>query len=326
MATTNIDSLSKLRSVAEKGVIKRADSYKVLYSELNIKPGHNVRGIYLSQDEYWNSEEVKDYIKGLAYSYAHNIKVPALSVIVEDGKIWVNNGEHRYRAIALAKELFGVDIEYVDVVEDDDQLTSNSARNHTPIEMAVLYERYNSDKGLSVQEIAERAGKSVPHVYKYLTAVRKWPSDLLAKVQSGELSFTAAQTLYEETRRKKPDAPENVSGTDLPNDDNGESGTVLPKENDQNSPDNNVQDVTNAAPAASSGGESGTDLPKGGTDKGATKSKKSITKSISDSLVNLIFGFEAVETDSGYQLNLTKDQYEAIIALQKEIEAEIKGK
>ncbi|EFV5927244.1 hypothetical protein GQZ17_09675 [Shigella flexneri] len=326
MATTNIDSLSKLRSVAEKGVIKRADSYKVLYSELNIKPGHNVRGIYLSQDEYWNSEEVKDYIKGLAYSYAHNIKVPALSVIVEDGKIWVNNGEHRYRAIALAKELFGVDIEYVDVVEDDDQLTSNSARNHTPIEMAVLYERYNTDKGLSVQEIAERAGKSVPHVYKYLTAVRKWPSDLLAKVQSSELSFTAAQTLYEETRRKKPDAPENVSGTDLPNDDNGESGTVLPKENDQNSPDNNVQDVTNAAPAASSGGESGTDLPKGGTDKGATKSKKSITKSISDSLVNLIFGFEAVETDSGYQLNLTKDQYEAIIALQKEIEAEIKGK
>ncbi|EDZ2551450.1 hypothetical protein GPQ78_004641 [Salmonella enterica] len=326
MATTNIDSLSKLRSVAEKGVIKRADSYKVLYSELNIKPGHNVRGIYLSQDEYWNCEEVKDYIKGLAYSYAHNIKVPALSVIVEDGKIWVNNGEHRYRAIALAKELFGVDIEYVDVVEDDDQLTSNSARNHTPIEMAVLYERYNTDKGLSVQEIAERAGKSVPHVYKYLTAVRKWPSDLLAKVQSGELSFTAAQTLYEETRRKKPDAPENVSGTDLPNDDNGESGTVLPKENDQNSPDNNVQDVTNAAPAASSGGESGTDLPKGGTDKGATKSKKSITKSISDSLVNLIFGFEAVETDSGYQLNLTKDQYEAIIALQKEIEAEIKGK
>ncbi|HHU9038398.1 TPA: ParB/RepB/Spo0J family partition protein [Escherichia coli] len=326
MATTNIDSLSKLRSVAEKGVIKRADSYKVLYSELNIKPGHNVRGIYLSQDEYWNSEEVKDYIKGLAYSYAHNIKVPALSVIVEDGKIWVNNGEHRYRAIALAKELFGVDIEYVDVVEDDDQLTSNSARNHTPIEMAVLYERYNTDKGLSVQEIAERAGKSVPHVYKYLTAVRKWPSDLLAKVQSGELSFTAAQTLYEETRRKKPDAPENVSGTDLPNDDNGESGTVLPKENDQNSPDNNVQDVTNAAPAASSGGESGTDLPKGGTDKGATKSKKSITKSISDSLVNLIFGFEAVETDSGYQLNLTKDQYEAIISLQKEIEAEIKGK
>lgn len=326
MATTNIDSLSKLRSVAEKGVIKRADSYKVLYSELNIKPGHNVRGIYLSQDEYWNSEEVKDYIKGLAYSYAHNIKVPALSVIVEGGKIWVNNGEHRYRAIALAKELFGVDIEYVDVVEDDDQLTSNSARNHTPIEMAVLYERYNTDKGLSVQEIAERAGKSVPHVYKYLTAVRKWPSDLLAKVQSGELSFTAAQTLYEETRRKKPDVPENVSGTDLPNDDNGESGTVLPKENDQNSPDNNVQDVTNAAPAASSGGESGTDLPKGGTDKGATKSKKSITKSISDSLVNLIFGFEAVETDSGYQLNLTKDQYEAIIALQKEIEAEIKGK
>ncbi|HGB2950524.1 TPA: hypothetical protein ACIU87_002776 [Salmonella enterica subsp. enterica serovar Bovismorbificans] len=42
--------------------------------------------------------------------------------------------------------------------------------------------------------------------------------------------------------------------------------------------------------------------------------------------MNLIFGFEAVETDSGYQLNLTKDQYEAIIALQKEIEAEIKGK
>ncbi|MFO5076369.1 hypothetical protein RCK22_22640, partial [Salmonella enterica subsp. enterica serovar Stanley] len=84
---------------------------------------------------------------------------------------------------------------------------------------------------------------------------------LLAKVQSGELSFTAAQTLYEETRRKKPDAAENVSGTDLPNDDNGESGTVLPKENDQNSSDNDDQQATNTVPAASNGDESGTDLP-----------------------------------------------------------------
>ncbi|ELP1667145.1 hypothetical protein QU188_002904 [Escherichia coli] len=289
---TKIDSLSKLRNVADKGAIKRADSYKVRYSELRIKPGHNVRGIYLSQDEYWNSEEVKEYIKSLAYSYAHGIKVPALSVTVEDGTIWVNNGEHRYRAIPLAKELYGKEIEYVDVVEDDDQLTSNSARNHTPIEMAVLYDRYNSEKGLSVQDIAERAGKSVPHVYKYLTAVRKWPDELLAKVQSGELSFTAAQTMYEETRRKKGG-------------DSDESGTVLPNGGE---------------------GESGTDLPTDGKDKSAGKARKNLTKSISESLVSLIFGAEATETEDGYQLSLTKEQYEAVKALQKQIEDEMTGK
>lgn len=100
MATTNIDSLSKLRSVAEKALSSALIVTKCFIPNLTLSFGHNVRGIYLSQDEYWNSEEVKDYIKGLAYSYAHNIKVPALSVIVEDGKIWVNNGEHRYRAIA----------------------------------------------------------------------------------------------------------------------------------------------------------------------------------------------------------------------------------
>lgn len=168
----------------------------------------------------------------------------------------------------------------MDVVEDDDQLTSNSARNHTPIEMAVLYDRYNSEKNLSVQEIAERAGKSVPHVYKYLTAVRKWPDELLSKVQSGELSFTAAQTMYEETRRKKGG-------------DSDESGTVLPND---------------------------------GKDKSAGKARKNLTKSISESLVSLIFGAEATETEDGYQLSLTKEQYEAVKALQKQIEDEMTGK
>ncbi|ELS6025024.1 hypothetical protein R5Q34_004567 [Salmonella enterica] len=325
---TKIDSLSKLRNVADKGAIKRADSYKVRYSELRIKTGHNVRGIFLSQDEYWNREDVKDYIKSLAYSYAHGIKVPALSVTVEDGVVWINNGEHRYRAIPLAKELYGVEVEYVDVVEDDDQLTSNSARNHTPIEMAVLYDRYNTEKGLSVQDIAERAGKSVPHVYKYLTAVRKWPDELLSKVQSGELSFTAAQTMYEETRRKKDGEPEE-SGTDLPSSNEDESGTILPNKTDDNSSgtafsDDNESQAANPTP--NNGGESGTGLPSGGGDKAGSKARKNLTKSISDSLVNLIFGFEAVETESGYQLNLTKDQYEAVKALQKQIEDEIKGK
>ncbi|HGA8585795.1 TPA: ParB/RepB/Spo0J family partition protein [Salmonella enterica subsp. enterica serovar Saintpaul] len=328
MTTTKIDSLSKLRNVAEKGTVKRADSYKVRYSELRIKPGHNVRGIYLSQDEYWNSEEVKEYIKALAYSYANNIKVPALSVTVEDGVVWVNNGEHRYRAIALAKELYGKEIEYVDVVEDDDQLTSNSARNHTPIEMAVLYDRYNSEKKLSVQEIAERAGKSVPHVYKYLTAVRKWPEELLAKVQSGELSFTAAQTMYEETRRKKG-GDSDESGTDLPNGGEDKSGTDLPDETSKNSPDNTESDadvVPATAPTPKNGGESGTDLPNDGKDKSAVKARKNLTKSISESLVSLIFGAEATETEDGYQLSLTKEQYEAVKALQKQIEDEMTGK
>ncbi|HGP2725764.1 TPA: ParB/RepB/Spo0J family partition protein [Salmonella enterica] len=338
MTTTKIDSLSKLRNVAEKGTVKRADSYKVRYSELRIKPGHNVRGIYLSQDEYWNSEEVKEYIKALAYSYANNIKVPALSVTVEDGVVWVNNGEHRYRAIALAKELYGKEIEYVDVVEDDDQLTSNSARNHTPIEMAVLYDRYNSEKGLSVQDIAERAGKSVPHVYKYLTAVRKWPDELLSKVQSGELSFTAAQTLYEETRRKK--GGESESGTLLPNGGESESGTLLPNEMSNISPDDTESDVDITSAAATTpgnggesgtvlpngGGESGTLLPNDGKDKSASKARKNLTKSISDSLVSLIFGFEATETEDGYQLSLTKEQYEAVKALQKQIEDEMTGR
>lgn len=325
MANNNIDSLSKLRNVAEKGEIKRSDSFKVRYSALRIKPGHNVRGIYLSQDEYWKSEEVQEYIKALAYSYAHKIKVPALSVTVEDGVVWINNGEHRYRAIALAKELYGVDVEYVDVVEDDDQLTSNSARNHTPIEMAVLYDRYNTEKGLSVQEIAERAGKSVPHVYKYLTAVRKWDAELLAKVQTGELSFTAAQAQYEETRRKTPG--EGESGTDLPTNGQDESGTDLPSENGQESGNNGGKDGSATVKEGEFGDVSGTLLPSGGKEKAGTKTKKTINKQISDSIVSLIFGFEAVEVEEGtYQLNVTKDQYEAIKAIQKQIEEEMSSK
>jgi len=313
MANNNIDSLSKLRNVAEKGEIKRSDSFKVRYSALRIKPGHNVRGIYLSQDEYWKSEEVQEYIKALAYSYAHKIKVPALSVTVEDGVVWINNGEHRYRAIALAKELYGVDVEYVGVVEDDDQLTSNSARNHTPIEMAVLYDRYNTEKGLSVQEIAERAGKSVPHVYKYLTAVRKWDAELLAKVQTGELSFTAAQTQYEDTRRKTPGECE--------------SGTDLPSENGQEGGNSSGKDGSAAGKEGNSDELSGTLLPSGGKEKAGAKTKKTINKQISDSIVSLIFGFEAVEVEEGtYQLNVTKDQYEAIKAIQKQIEEEMSSK
>ena len=84
----------------------------------------------------------------------------------------------------------------------------------------------------------------------------------------------------------------------------GESGTVLPN----------------------GGGESGTLLPNDGKDKSASKARKNLTKSISDSLVSLIFGFEATETEDGYQLSLTKEQYEAVKALQKQIEDEMTGR
>lgn len=136
----------------------------------------------------------------------------------------------------------------------------------------------------------------------------------MVQVQKGEISFTEAQSQYEATRRKAKKEPdpsnlepldENESGTNLPTD-SGASGTDLPTNGDNSN--------------------AGTDTGK--TDKrDSGKSKtKGLSKAIADSLVSLVFGFEAKKTDSGYTLELSEEQYKAILMLQEQVESELKGK
>ncbi|ECL1354320.1 hypothetical protein FPM62_22680 [Salmonella enterica] len=328
-AEKNLDSLSKLRKVKD-GQIKRVDGYKVLLSEINIEAGFNARGAFLEREEYWESPEVLEYIDGLAVAYAeaakpgpsaNKPKIDPIRVVVRDGKIFVSDGEHRFYGLHRANDVYGAGIEWVDVIEGEGEqternfsrVTSNEKRQLSAIERAVVYRDAVND-GWSVEKIAQRVGKSVPHVYKLLTAINKWGEPLLVQVQKGEISFTEAQSQYEATRRKVKKDPdpsnlepldENESGTNLPTD-SGASGTDLPTNGDNSN--------------------AGTDTGK--TDKrDSGKSKtKGLSKAIADSLVSLVFGFEAKKTDSGYTLELSEEQYKAILMLQEQVESELKGK
>lgn len=332
---TKIDSLSKLRKADAEGIVRRVDGYRFKFSELHIKPGFNARGVFMEPEEYWNQPDVVAYIEGLALSYASGVPVPPITISVVDGKSFVHNGEHRYRGFELALKKYGVKQkadpkalglkdEYIDVIEYRESaegesslslLDFNNGRNFSAIETAVLYQRAIED-GHKVEYIAQRSCKSVPHVYKYLTAVNKWGDDLLSRVQRGELSFTAAQAIYEETRRKPKqdkggDEGSEPSGTDL----QGDAENQMPLSG------TDLQDSKGADEGDSTVSNAGSSEPK---QPGKTKAK-GISKQISDSIVSLIFGLEAEAEGDTYTLTLTKEQYDAIKTLQEQVETELKN-
>ena len=332
-AAKNIDSLSKLRK-EQDGQVKRVDGYKILLSSINIEAGFNARGAFLERADYWESAEVLEYIDGLARAYAEAAKpgpssskpkIDPIRVVVRDGKTFVSDGEHRFYGMHRANEVYDANIEWVDVIEGEGEVTerkfsrvtSNEKRQLSNIERAVVYRDAVND-GWSVEKIAQRVGKSVPHVYKLLTAINKWDESLLIQVQKGELSFTEAQSQYEATRKKdkKPADPSSdagsSTGTDLTTSSTS-TGTDLPT-------DSGIDD---SSTTPNTGSVDSSSKPAGGSDK-KTKAK-GLSKSIADSLVSLFFGFEAKKTERGYLVELTEDQFNSLQKLQQQVEDDLKS-
>lgn len=187
---------------------KRRDQVLIKPSMLRPETGFNVRGVGLTEAEYWAQEHVVQHVRNIANAYIAGEYVPPIVVKFspDEDVAYVRDGHHRLHGLNLALSE-GHQIEYVAVAEcrGDEaaqqllMLNSSNTLSLTAVERAEIYNRlYNY--GFDANEIAEKVGKSVPHV-NTLLRVYDLPIETKKLIQQGKLSVNSALTPKAEKER-----------------------------------------------------------------------------------------------------------------------------
>lgn len=204
---SSLMQLSKM----DKESARRRDQIMVSPEVIAIEKGFNVRGIALSESEYWAQDKVIDHIESIAQAYEAGDYVPPLVVQFrkEDQKAVIRDGHHRYKALMLAIER-GCAIRFVNVTEfkGDEQkqqllmLKSSNSILLSPVERAEIYNRLY-EWGNTIEEISQQVGMSIAHVHQYMK-LYNLPIEKKKLIQLGKLSVNAA---LNDTKKSKPFAP-----------------------------------------------------------------------------------------------------------------------
>jgi ParB family transcriptional regulator, chromosome partitioning protein len=170
----------------------RTDIFKVDPRQLHVKPDWNGRD--------FSDPENRDYIQNLAMSIASvGIKEP-LTVVWEDDRAWVINGECRLRAVKMLIA-DGIDIKTVPVQSEDrfsndadrllSQIIRNSGKPFSLMEQAKVFKRL-LDLGWEQSDIAVKAGMSNGRISQIL-GLLCLPESIKSMVVAGEVSAAMAQ-------------------------------------------------------------------------------------------------------------------------------------
>lgn len=171
--------------------IGRSDLFQMDPRQLHIKEDWNSRD--------FDTPENKEHVAELAASIAKvGVKQP-LTVYVEDGKVFISDGECRLRACRLViengGELKSVPVRAEDRYADEadrvfSQIVRNGGKQFTPYEQAKTFKRL-IDLGWSETDIAERAGKSRVYVVNLLK-LKAAPDAVQKLVREGSVSPSLA--------------------------------------------------------------------------------------------------------------------------------------
>lgn len=184
----------------------RSDVFRVAPDEIHIREGWNARD--------FNDPANAAHVEMLAESIAEiGVKKP-LTVFIDDGKIWLTDGESRLRAIRLAISR-GAEIKSVPVLPEErwsnegdrllTQIVGNSGKPFGSLEKAEVFHRLIG-LGWSESDIAKKCGVSRVHVTDMLK-LRAAPKEITDHVKAGDISPTLAlQTI----KRDKTGATETV--------------------------------------------------------------------------------------------------------------------
>lgn len=205
------NTLKALNRVADSG-IGRSDLYTCHPDKLEIEDGYNMRTAFFS--DYWESDEATARIRKLADAYMRGDHIDPIIVEVVDGRVLVRSGEHRTRAIRLAREegwtCDKIRVIQLDVpktangrVKDEDVakarmkilITGNAGSPASPISEGFVYARLRREFEMTDAQIAEEFQCSAEKVRIY-RAYLKMPSELIEMAQRGEISAKAAYATW----------------------------------------------------------------------------------------------------------------------------------
>jgi ParB/RepB/Spo0J family partition protein len=183
------------RDLLSEGTAARVNAMKFRIQDIHEQPGFNLRE---------EGEDLAQSIEELAQYIVRGGMYPPLEIRIRDeGGVFVVDGHRRRRAVLRAIEL-GADMAdkngdvWVHVVAFDGNdvdrmarvMTSNESKPLTDLERANGYKRLASF-GLKPAEIAEKIGRSRPHVEQMLILANA-NRDVQNLVRDGKVSATAA--------------------------------------------------------------------------------------------------------------------------------------
>lgn len=192
--------VANLRNIsAETDEVSRTNGYRAAPSRIVIEHGFNVRGIGMTEAEYWGQPDVKEHVEELTQAYISNptLVQPIVVKPREDGMLVVRDGHHRKKALDEAIKR-GAEIQYVDVREfKGDQadeyalmLGSANSRPLTAVEKAQIFYKLTT-YGFTPEQIASKTFKSVSHVIQMLK-VYELPMDVKKALQLKKITVQAA--------------------------------------------------------------------------------------------------------------------------------------
>ncbi|MCG3782738.1 ParB/RepB/Spo0J family partition protein [Delftia acidovorans] len=187
---------NSIRQMRAAKVVKRADAVHVIYDQIHVESGFNLR---------FQDHELQESVEALAQHIIDGGRYPPLELRVRDaGGMWIVDGHRRHAAIGLALER-GAPLEdprdgkvWIPMVlfegNDADRvariITSAVNKPLTPLEMAEGYKRLRAF-GWTAAHIAKKVGKSTEHVQQLL-ALGDAPNAVREMVTSGDVSASLA--------------------------------------------------------------------------------------------------------------------------------------
>lgn len=188
------NNMASLKAAAEDKTnadVSKVTSFAVSPHALEVEEGFNARPLNMA------------HVAEMSLAWRSGAVFPPLEVRVEDGRILIVDGHHRYAA-ALDAISKGADIKSVDVRQfrgnDADRvahmITSAGGLPLTPLQLGIQYRKLIGF-GWTEKQVAARVGKSVEHV-KNMVLLGEANSDVHQAVNAGEISGTAAVAMVKE--------------------------------------------------------------------------------------------------------------------------------
>jgi hypothetical protein len=191
-----------LKVLAERKIegVQKQTQFRVNPLLLVLEDGYNIRPIN------------RDHVESIKQAYMSGATLPPILVIVrpEDGALLVRDGFHRTTAlqelIAEGEEILLTDVSQFRGNDADCvalMVTSQSGLGATPLQLGYAYLRLEKN-GWSNKQIADRVGKSVPHIAQCL-ALTMTNSDVQKMIVDGTVK---AHTALKAVRQHKGRAGE----------------------------------------------------------------------------------------------------------------------
>ncbi|CAN5951150.1 unnamed protein product [Sphagnum jensenii] len=182
----------------------RGNSYRLNPYNIHVKPDFNSRDFSL--------EENIQHVEQLALQIARQGVLNPITFFIEDEKVYLEDGECRWRATIIAIEKYGAPIKSIPALRapagsEGDRVFAqwvhnNSGKRFTPLEQAKCFQRALGF-GYTYEEISQKTGLGVPHIKQIVAFDENTSTEIKEMVREGKISTGLATQVIANAKNQK---------------------------------------------------------------------------------------------------------------------------